>query len=187
MMRWITVPVVLACTTAYVSFAVAGSTATTQRVIVRDRAGDPEDGNSKRYPTRRDLDLRRVIVERTGRNVRVGWETAGPATRSIIYSFNYFNSAGRSGAAVEIRLRANRSLSGYASKDLAGFANTIPRGAIRLRGRRVSVEIPARFIEYMRTFRWDAGAGTIGRTVQILDEVPNAGKSILNPPKAKFP
>lgn len=186
-MRWITLLAVVAFGAIGATFAAAGSTGTTQRVVVRDRAGDPEDGNYKRYPTRRDLDLRRVIVERTGRNVRVGWETAAPATRSITYSFNYFNSAGRSGAAVEIRLHANRSLSGYASKDLAGFANTIPRDAIRLRGRRISVEIPARFIEYMRTFRWDAGAGTIGRTVQIEDRVPNAGKSILNPPKAKFP
>jgi hypothetical protein len=187
MMRWITMLALLAFAAICTAFVAAASSGTTERVIVRDRAGDPEDGNYKRYPARRDLDLRRVVVERTGKNVRVTWETAAPATRSIIYTFNYYNGAGRSGAIVEIRLRANRSLSGYASKEQGGFVNTIPRYVIRLRGRQVSVAIPARFIAYMQRFRWDASAGTIGRTVQILDQVPNAGKSILNSPKAKFP
>lgn len=167
-----------------------GAVATTQateRVVVRDRAKDPEDGNYKRYPARRDLDLRRVIVERDGRNVRVGWETAASAVRSVIYTFDYFDAAGRSRAAVEVRLRADRSIQGYASKQPGGYSHPIPRSAIRLGRGRVMVSIPGRFIPFIARFRWSARVGTIGRVNQIRDDVPNAGKDLLHPRTAKFP
>ena len=157
-------------------------TQATERVVVRDRAEDPEDSNHKRFPARRDLDLRRVIVERDGRNIRVGWETTASAVRSVIYTFDYFGAAGRPSAAVKVRLRADRSIQGYASKEPGGYSHSIPRSAIRLGRGRVMVSISGRFIPYMATFRWSASVGTIGRKKQIRDDVPNAGKDPL-----KFP
>jgi hypothetical protein len=168
----------------------AGAVAMTQasqRVVLRDRAKDPADGNYKRYPARRDLDLRRVIVERDGRNIRVGWETAASAVRSVIYTFNYFDAAGRSGAAVEVRLRADRSIQGYARKEPGGDSHSIPRSAIRLGRARVMVSIPGRFIRYIARFRWSASVGTIGRMKQIRDDVPNAGNDLSHPRRAEFP
>jgi hypothetical protein len=172
---------------AFTSTIGAVSTQAVERVVVRDRAGDPEDGNHKRYPARRDLDLRRVVVERDRMNLRLGWETAASAVRSVIYTFNYVDAAGRSGAAVEIRLRADRSIQGYASKKPGGHANSIPRSAIRVGRGRIMVSIPGRFIRYLARFRWSASVGTIGRVNQIRDDVPYAGNDPLHPRTATFP
>lgn len=177
---------------AIVAAGPAAATATgvrgdVERVVVRDRAGDPEDGNYKRYPARRDLDLRRMIIERRGKNLRIVWETAAPATRSIIYAFNAFNANGNEVAAVEIRLRADRSISGLASKSLSSYANAIPRNRIHFRVRQLIVDVPPAYIEYARRFHWTANAATIGREPEIRDDVPNVGKNILKPRSASFP
>jgi hypothetical protein len=76
-----------------------------ERVAVVDPAGDPEDGNYKRFRDRTDLDARRVVVERSGKALKVTWETSGVPTRSIIYAFNAYTPAGNEVAAVEVRLR----------------------------------------------------------------------------------
>jgi hypothetical protein len=158
-----------------------------ERVVVPDRSGDPEDGNYKRWPARLDLDARSVTVERRGKALRIIWETVARASAPVIYAFNAFDSAGNQVAAIEVRIRPGGSVGGYASKTLGSYANTIPRDSIRVRGRRTIVDVAPSFVTYARRFDWSASVATIGRSTEIRDDVPNPGKSVLEPLSAKFP
>src|SRR5262249_59442962 len=94
----------LACAAAALP---AGARLAGALVSVKDKRGDPEDGNYRRYPKLRNLDLTRVTVSRSGRALRVTWETAAPPARSQLYTFAYYDARGASGGTADVRFRAD--------------------------------------------------------------------------------
>ncbi len=163
------------------------SAAKRERVTVADKGGDPEDGNSKRYPTRRELDLRRVVVERTADGLRIAWETAAPAKPPQIYVFSYYDEARSRGGRVEVRKRGDGSVGANASVLANPAITEITPRAIRFQGRRLTLDVPSEVLADLPSFWWQAVVGTIGSNPSIEDALPDVGEDAVNPKLAKFP
>jgi hypothetical protein len=156
-----------------------------ERVVLADKAGDAEDGNYKRYPARRDLDLRRMVVERLGEDLRITWKLAGAPTKPSIFTFSYYDEAGNSGAYVEVHDR-DGELVVWANPSLEDPVNELS-GAATLRGSTLIVTVPGENVLYLPSFRWSATVGTYGIANQIIDGAPDPGDDLLNPKTARFP
>lgn len=156
------------------------------KVTVKDAAGDAEDGNYVKYADRGDLDLRSVVVERTGGAIRVLFETAAPPSNGTIYSFFYFALSGDGGGLIQVRKRPDGTLTADASVSPSPTVTQLPSDLVRLESAALAVTIPPEDFDDLDRFTWWASVATIGAAVEISDEVPNQA-DVLNPTTAAFP
>jgi hypothetical protein len=67
-------------------------------VTVHDKAGDPVDNTGKRYPERRDVDIRVASLTKTSGGLRLVVQTAAPSVPTDLYSLFYNSLDGTTAA-----------------------------------------------------------------------------------------
>jgi len=180
---------VLPAIAALVTAASGATPSAAPSITIRDRAGDTEDGNYKRYPTRGELDLRSVQVTRRSGGLEIIFQTAKPSRTNQIFSFFYYpmSDADRGGL-IQVRKRSNGSIGVDANIDPSVRVLTVPSSSARFVKAKLILFVPGRYLDRLPRFRWTAAVGLIGDSLNISDQVPDQPSSVLDPPRlARFP
>jgi hypothetical protein len=152
--------------------------------VVRDPAADPEDGNYKRYPAFRHIDIRAMKVTKTGSGLRVVFQTTAPAKRGSIYSFFYNHDPDdERGGLVQARYRSDGRITADASTEPDPQVDQLPSDSVQLRGNEVVLTVPDEFLDPTSQFTWWAGAGySVTDALEADDWVPDRTDDPLGQP-----
>lgn len=155
------------------------------RASAIDGAGDPVDGNGKKYPGRHDLDIRRVGLAETASGVRMVVTLAGPPTADNIYVLLACDATGNGCSVIETR----RDVDGKLDTSWYDMDDSKVRplnGAASFNNKLLTVDIPADAFVTAPPFEWRVTVATRSAVPEINDHLPNESADIGEVPMAKF-